>query len=113
MLNGSEVAGGSIRIHRMDVQQAVFKLIGLSPEEAEGKFGFLLNALRHGAPPHGGIAFGLDRLLMHLCGTENIRDVIAFPKTQSGQDLMIGAPGPIDPSQLKELHVQQAAAGKR
>ena len=114
VLNGSEVAGGSIRIHRMDVQQAVFKLIGLSPEEAEGKFGFLLNALRHGAPPHGGIAFGLDRLLMHLCGTENIRDVIAFPKTQSGQDLMIGAPGPIDPSQLKELHVQQAAAaGKR
>ena len=90
----------------MDVQEKVFHLIGLSAEEAEGKFGFLLNALRHGAPPHGGIAFGLDRLLMHLCATDNIRDVMAFPKTQSGQDLMIGAPGPIDQSQLTELHVK-------
>lgn len=106
VLNGSEIAGGSIRIHRMDVQEKVFHLIGLSAEEAEGKFGFLLNALRHGAPPHGGIAFGLDRLLMHLCATDNIRDVMAFPKTQSGQDLMIGAPGPIDQSQLTELHVK-------
>jgi len=106
VLNGSEIAGGSIRIHRMDVQERVFQLIGLSAQEAEGKFGFLLNALRHGAPPHGGIAFGLDRLLMHLCGTDNIRDVMAFPKTQSGQDLMIGAPGPIDAAQLHELHVK-------
>jgi len=106
VLNGSEIAGGSIRIHRMDVQEKVFRLIGLTQEDAEGKFGFLLNALRHGAPPHGGIAFGLDRLLMHLCATDNIRDVIAFPKTQSGQDLMIGAPGPIDPSQLDELNVR-------
>lgn len=109
VLNGSEIAGGSIRIHRMDVQEKVFRLIGLSAEEAEGKFGFLLRALRHGAPPHGGIAFGFDRLIMHLCGTDNIRDVIAFPKTQSGQDLMIGAPGPIDPAQLDELHVRPAA----
>ncbi|MDA0802414.1 MAG: aspartate--tRNA ligase [Planctomycetota bacterium] len=110
VLNGSEIAGGSIRIHRMDVQERVFSLIGLSREEAQAKFGFLLGALRHGAPPHGGIAFGLDRLVMHIVGTDNIRDVIAFPKTQSGQDLMIDAPSPIDDEQLKELHVRQAAA---
>ena len=102
VVNGSEIAGGSIRIHRMDVQEKVFKLIGLTQAEAELKFGFLLNALRHGAPPHGGIAFGLDRLIMHLVGTDNIRDVIAFPKTQSGADLMIEAPGPIDERQITD-----------
>lgn len=102
VVNGSEIAGGSIRIHRMDVQEKVFKLIGLTKEDADAKFGFLLSALRHGAPPHGGIAFGLDRLIMHLVGTENIRDVIAFPKTQSGADLMIDAPGAIDPAQLTD-----------
>jgi len=102
VVNGSEIAGGSIRIHRMDVQEKVFKLIGLTQADAELKFGFLLNALRHGAPPHGGIAFGLDRLIMHLVGTDNIRDVIAFPKTQSGADLMIDAPGPIDVQQITD-----------
>jgi len=108
VLNGSEIAGGSIRIHRMDVQQRVFNLIGLSPEEAQSKFGFLLSALRHGAPPHGGMAFGLDRLVMHVVGTDNIRDVIAFPKTQSGADLMIEAPSPISAEQLRELSVRSA-----
>ncbi|NBX36283.1 MAG: aspartate--tRNA ligase [Planctomycetes bacterium] len=109
VLNGSEIAGGSIRIHRMDVQQRVFNLIGLSDEEAQAKFGFLLSALRHGAPPHGGMAFGLDRLVMHVVGTDNIRDVIAFPKTQSGADLMIDAPSPISDEQLRELSVRSAA----
>ncbi|MDY7109993.1 MAG: aspartate--tRNA ligase [Planctomycetota bacterium] len=104
--NGSEIAGGSIRIHRPEVQSTVFKLLGIDAEEAERKFGFLLKALRYGAPPHGGIAFGFDRLIMLLAGTENIREVIAFPKTLNGQDLMTEAPAPVDPAQLEELHVR-------
>lgn len=104
--NGYEIGGGSIRIHDPEVQAQVFSTIGLTDAEAEQKFGFLLTALRHGAPPHGGLAFGFDRIIMLLCGTDNIREVIAFPKTTSAQDIMSGAPSPVDPKQLNELYVR-------
>ncbi|MFI5026900.1 MAG: aspartate--tRNA ligase, partial [Solirubrobacterales bacterium] len=103
--NGQELGGGSIRINRADTQQAVFAALGIDAEQAEARFGFLLEALRYGAPPHGGIAYGVDRIVQRLYGAETIRDVIAFPKTASGFDLLTGAPAPVDEMQLKELGI--------
>jgi len=109
--NGYEVGGGSIRIHRRDLQQQIFKLIGMSEEEARAMFSHLLEAFEYGAPPHGGIAPGIDRIAMLLTGADNIREVICFPKSQSALDLMTGAPSPITPRQYKELHIQPAGTG--
>ena len=106
VLNGSEIGGGSVRIHAQQMQSTVFELLGIGPDEARAKFGFLLDALKFGAPPHGGIAFGLDRLAMLMAGADSIREVIAFPKTQTAADPLTEAPTEVTEAQLRELHIR-------
>ena len=111
VLNGSEIGGGSIRIHNAEMQQAVFKLLGIGEQEAEQKFGFLLEALKYGCPPHGGIAFGLDRIAALMSGEGSIRDVIAFPKTTTAQCLLTAAPSSVPDEQVAELHIRNVSKG--
>jgi aspartyl-tRNA synthetase len=106
VLNGTELGSGSIRIHRQDIQSKIFSALGMSKEEAEQRFGFFLEALTYGTPPHGGIALGLDRIAMILAGGESLRDVIPFPKTAQAKDLMVDAPTPVSESQLKDLSIK-------
>jgi aspartyl-tRNA synthetase len=114
VLNGTELGGGSIRINQPAMQQSVFKILGIGDEEANEKFGFLLDALSYGAPPHGGLAFGLDRLIMLMTGASSIREVIAFPKTQSASCPLTDAPGLVSSKQLRELNIQvRQAAGEK
>jgi aspartyl-tRNA synthetase len=108
VVDGAELGGGSIRTHTPEIQQRVFDTIGLSADEAQARFGFLLDALRYGAPPHGGIALGVDRIVAMIAGRESIRDVIAFPKTASGSDPLTGAPAPVDSRTLRELGLRPA-----
>ena len=106
VMNGNEIAGGSIRIHNSELQAKMFNALGISEKEAEEKFGFLMNAFKYGAPPHGGIAFGLDRMIMLFADESSIRDVIAFPKTTSGLSLMDESPSAVSEEQLRELHIR-------
>ena len=106
MLNGTELGGGSVRIHRSDVQERVFRALGFTQEECQERFGHLIDAFKYGAPPHGGLAYGLDRIVMWMCGTESIRDVIAFPKVQNARELMMASPSVVEDKQLRDLAIK-------
>ena len=112
VLNGTELGGGSVRIHQDDIQEKMFEVLGFTKERAYEQFGFLLDAFRYGVPPHAGLAYGLDRLVMHIVHADSIRDVIAFPKVKDASDLMSGAPGPVDRGQLEDLSIQVALPEK-